>query len=156
MGTEIIKNYGSGSGYSSGYGYGDGSGDGSGLLTINDCKVYRIDGVQTIIHSIKGSVARCEIINKDLTLSDCYVVRVGDSFAHGETIKKAQSDAEAKHLQSQPIDERIRMFHEAFGGVDKIPASDLFDWHFKLTGSCENARSRRRIWTSMRSTRRGT
>ena len=104
---------------------------------MNGCKVYLIDWIQTIIHSIKGSVARCSIINSDLILDDCYVVRVGDSFAHGETIKKAQSDAEAKHLQSQPIDERIRMFHEAFGGVDKIPASDLFDWHFKLTGSCE-------------------
>lgn len=68
---------GNGSGYGDGYGNGDGSGNGSGygIKSFNGEKVYRIDGVNTIIHSVRGNTAHGEIVNDDLTLTQCYIVK---------------------------------------------------------------------------------
>jgi len=135
--------YGSGDGYGdgSGSGYGDGSGSGYGLLTYNCQKVYKIDGIETIVTFIKGNVAKGFIVNGDLTLTDTYIVKIGNYFAHGKTIREAQRDAENKHFDNIDVDEKIKLFKEVYPDNNaKIKAIELFNWHAKLTGSCEQGR----------------
>jgi len=127
--------YGDGSGSGDGYGYG--SGYGYGLLTYNSNKIYLIDGIQTIIHSVKGNVAKCSIVNADLTLTKCYVAKIGNSFAHGESIEKAISDATRKHFYNLPVEQKIDEFLNKFNSTDKYPAQLFYDWHTTLTGSCD-------------------
>jgi len=139
---------GDGSGYGdgdgSGYGYGDGSGygygDGDGIKSINGKPVYLIDDVQTILHTFKGNYAKGSILNKDLTQTDCYVAKVGDYFAHGKTLKEAFLDAQNKALQNMPVEDRIRMFLEKFDPKRKYKASEFYEWHGILTGSCKMGR----------------
>ena len=72
-----------------------------------------------------------------MTWKPCFVVRIGNSFAHGETIHDAQRDAMQKHMKSVPIEERLQMFKDRFPDFDEpVPAKELFDWHNTLTGSC--------------------
>ena len=133
-----------GSGYGSGDGYGYGSGDGSGygeIKSYNRQKVYYIDEVPTLIDSIRRNVARGHIINKDRTITACFVVRIGNSFAHGYTLKAAHADALAKHMYNMSEEERIEMFVAEHPEYDKTyPCADLFKWHNILTGSCEMGR----------------
>ena len=141
--------YGDGYGYGSGYGYGYGSGSGSGygsgygeLKSYNRRKVYYIDDVPTLIDSVHGNAAQGSVINKNKILRPCYVVRVGNSFAHGTTLKEAQRDALAKHMQNMPEEERIDMFVKEHPDLDgEHPYEDLFKWHNTLTGSCEMGRT---------------
>ena len=127
-----------------GYGYGDGSGDGYGdgeLKSYNHRRVYYIDEVSTLIDSVRGNIARGCIINKDKTLTPCYIARYGNSFAHGNNIKDAMRDALAKHMQDMPEEERIAEFIKAHPDVSATyPCEDLFRWHNTLTGSCEFGR----------------
>ena len=53
--------------------------------------VYLVDGVNTIIKSIKGLIAKGYILNKDFTTTDTFVVKDIDSkyFEHGKTITEA-------------------------------------------------------------------
>ena len=140
--------YGSGSGSGYGYGYGSGSGSGSGdgsgygeLKSYNHRKVYYIDDVPTLIDSVRGNVARGFMINRDKTLSACYVVKVGNCFAHGETLKAAHADALAKYMQDMSEEERIAEFIKDHPTLDaEYPCKDLFKWHNILTGSCEMGR----------------
>ena len=132
---------GSGSGSGSGYGDGSGDGDGSGLKSYNRQQVYYIDNTPTLINGIRNNVAEGYVINADKSLSACYVVRIGNSFAHGETLKAAHADALAKHMQDMSEDERIEMFVNEHPDYDKTyPCKDLFKWHNTLTGSCEMGR----------------
>ena len=88
--------YGDGSGDGYGYGDGDGSGDGSGdgrLKSYNHRKVYYIDGAPTLIDSVRGGFAKGYMVNKDKTLSPCFIARQGNSFAHGFTMQEAHADA---------------------------------------------------------------
>ena len=141
---ELIKSfltigYGGGNGDGNGYGDGDGDGDGNllSITKVGEDKVYNIDEVPTTIDNIKGNIAKCRILQADMTWKPCYVVRIGDSFAHGETIHEAQRDAMQKHISNAPIEERLQMFKDRFPSADeKIPAKELFDWHNTLTGSC--------------------
>ena len=137
--------YGSGDGSGSGYGYGDGSGSGygygSGLKTLNGHKVYMIDGVATLIYGVHGNMATGVIVQRDLTLKPCYIAKVGNCFAHGDTAHQAAQDANGKYLQDMPEEERIKAFIEAHPNKsEKYPASDLFEWHNTLTGSCRMGR----------------
>lgn len=76
-----------------------------------------------------------------MTLSECYIAKVGNYFAHGGTAHKAFADAQAKALQNEPIEKRIKHFVAQYPDFDKkIPAQELFDWHNILTGSCELGR----------------
>ena len=125
---------GSGDGSGSGYGSGDGSGDG--ILSMGAQKIHEIDGVKTIIYSTKGNVARCAILNTDLTLDDCYVAKWGTSFAHGKTSKIAIEEAKNKELSNSPIEERIGLFKSEFSKNKKYPAINFYKWHSILTGSC--------------------
>ena len=130
---------GSGSGYGSGSGSGDGDGygDGDGVEAINNQKIYMIDDTPTIITSVHNNYAKGFILNSDLTLSPCYIAKVGNYFAHGETLKQAVKDATAKYEQNLPIEERINRFINQYPSLNiSAKASELFDWHNKLTGSC--------------------
>ena len=100
-----------------------------------------VDGVQTLIYSVKGNIAKGAIVNTDLTLTDCYIARVDDSFAHGETIHQAMEDATNKALQEVPTEERIKRVVTQYPDLDaQIEHSTLFSLHNMLTGSCRMGR----------------
>ena len=125
--------YGSGSGY--GYGYGYGSGD---IKSFNNQKVYKIDSIFTIIDCVKGNFAKGKILNADLTTKPCYIAKKENLFAHGNTLKEAIKAVEAKWIDDQPIEQKIANFKEKYQSLESIAkASDLFNWHHILTGSCE-------------------
>ena len=138
--------YGSGSGYGygsgSGDGYGSGSGDGySDIKALNGNIVDYIDDVKTIITHVRGYIARGYIVKEDLTFEPCFIAKVGNSFAHGKTIKEAVADAEAKEMENMPIEERIKKFIEVFGTLDsEHTGKEFYDWHHILTGSCKMGR----------------
>ena len=132
--------YGSGSGDGYGSGSGSGSGDGSGIKQFNNDVVYRIDGLNTLIKSIKGNVAKGQILNKDFTLSPCFVVKGQGFFAHGETLRDAQQALEEKLFEELDVEEKIDLFTKQFELGKKYLAKDFYSWHNKLTGSCEMGR----------------
>ena len=135
--------YGNGYGNGYGYGYGDGYGDGDGLgiKSLNSQFVYKIDNIQTIITSVKNDVAKGFIINSDLTQSPCYIVRNDYCFSHGVTLKKALTSLEDKTTLTLPIEKRIEAFKTTFKDFHKkIKAAILYDWHYRLTGSCKMGR----------------
>lgn len=133
---------GDGDGYGSGYGDGSGygSGDGCGVKSINGTIVNLIDGIETIIAKIKGNVAKGYILSNDLQLSPCYVVKNNKYFAHGETLKGANEALQDKIFSDLDVDERIAEFIKRFKASTKYSAKDFFDWHGKITGSCELGR----------------
>ena len=133
--------YGDGSGYGDGYGYGDGSGYGdgygSGIDQINGHTVYQVDYVPTIFIHIKGNVAKGFILQNDLTMTPCYVVKGNNQFAHGDTLREAMQALTDKMFEDMPEKERIAEFIKAHPDPEKAyPNEDLFSWHNKLTGSC--------------------
>ena len=132
--------YGYGSGYGYGYGDGDGDGDGSGIKTINENTVHTIDNVPTLIDHVHGNIAKGRILLNDLTLNPCYVVKYGDLFAHGETLRQAMRALNEKLFEDMPVEERIKAFLKAFPSDGKYPVKAFFDWHNRLTGSCEMGR----------------
>lgn len=145
---------GSDSGYSNGYGDGNGSGDGngngngygygsgycSGIESIDGKRIHHIDSIPTIISAIKGNMARGFIVNQDLTLTRCVVVKKGDLFAHGKSLKEAQKALTDKWVLRSPIKERISAFKAEFKEDKKYLGKKFFDWHYRLTGSCELGR----------------
>ena len=150
----IQNGYGSGDGYGDGdgSGYGDGSGHGSGdgsgygycygIKSFNKQPVYLIDGVETIIKQLRKNIAKGFILNRDLTLTPCYVVKGHNKFAHGETLKKALADLENEIFEDMYTEEAIERFIEQFSDLNKkYPAKDFYVWHNRLTGSCEMGRT---------------
>ena len=139
---------GDGCGFSEGYGSEDGSGEGGdvsvmNIKTFNGHIIDYIDGVPTIITNIHNNVASGFIIGFDMTLIPCYVAKAGNSFAHGETLKDAVKDAEAKEMGEMPIEERIEKFIEVFGSLDsEHTGKEFYDWHHILTGSCRMGRDK--------------
>ena len=137
--------YGSGYGYGSGSGYGDGDGsgygDGGGIKTFCGKKVYIIDEVQTIIESVRANIARGYILQKDFTLTPCYVVKENGKFAHGNTLREAFEALQEKLYDDSTEEERLDKFREHFTDFSKkYPARELFVWHHILTGSCKAGR----------------
>ena len=124
----------------SGYGSGDGYGYGDEIKTIHGHDVYMVDDMQTLIYSVHRNYAKGAILRKDLTLKPCFIARVGNDFAHGDTLKEAFDSATAKALQNMSIEDRIDMFVSEFKPEVKYPAMDFFKWHNTLTGSCEFGR----------------
>jgi len=131
---------GDGSGYGSGSGDGDGDGYGDGIKVFNNMPVYKIDGIQTIITNIKGALAKGFILQNDLTLTPCFVVKGSGYFAHGETVKEARQALQSKMFENMDTDEAIDKFIDTFKKGKKYPCKDFFDWHHYLTGSCEMGR----------------
>ena len=131
--------YGDGSGY--GDGYGSGSGSGSGIKNFCGDTVYFVDGVQTMIDHIRGNVAHCRILHDDLTTEKCYVSKQGAYFAHGKTLHDAMEALRDKLFEDMPEEARIAEFMKEHELEKEYPVSDLYDWHHRLTGSCEMGRN---------------
>lgn len=132
---------GSGDGSGSGYGDGDGYGSGDGIKSLDGERIYCIDGILTIIRSVHGQFAIGAILQSDLTLTPTHIAKVGNFFAHGDTLRVARDAAQAKALQNEPIEQRIERFKNEYPDFDKkIPAMELFRWHHILTGSCQQGR----------------
>ena len=138
--------YGSGSGFGDGDGYGYGSGygygDGDGIEEFNGKHVHRIDDVQTIITSVHGNVAKGFILQSDLSLTPCYVVKGNNLFAHGEDLHQAMAALTDKMFDDMPEEERIAEFIKAHPDKKALYThKDLYDWHHRLTGSCVAGRN---------------
>nr|DAH41102.1 MAG TPA: hypothetical protein [Caudoviricetes sp.] len=138
----VSSGYGDGSG--DGYGYGDGSGygsgDGSGVKSYCGEAVYRIDGVNTLLRSVRGGVAKGAILNKDLTLTPCYVAKQDNVFAHGTTLREAMNALRDKLFEDMPEEERIAAFLKETDCEKEYPNAYFYDWHHRLTGSCDMGR----------------
>ena len=142
--------YGSGDGYGYGYGSGYGSGDGdgygsgygygSGIKSFCGESVYRVDGVNTLIHSVRGNVAHGAMLNSDLTITPCYIVKQDNTFAHGETLREAMEALRDKLFEDMPEDERIDTFLRETDFEKAYPTQYFYDWHHRLTGSCDMGR----------------
>ena len=100
-----------------------------------------IDGIATIITKIVGNLAKGFILNRDLTTTPCYIVKGNNMFAHGESAKKAQEALQKKIFENMDTDDKIKVFVDTFENNKKYPAKDFYDWHNKLTGSCEMGRN---------------
>lgn len=136
-----------GSGYDSGYDSGDGSGydsgdgSGDGIQAVSKRLVYPIDGVPTILNYIHGDIAEGFILQSDLTLTPCYVVKENGKFAHGTTLREAFDALQEKLYDDRTEEERLTAFKEHFPDFGKkYPAKELFTWHHILTGSCRAGR----------------
>lgn len=123
------------SGNGSGYGYGNG------IKTYRNRTIHYIDGIPTVIRSAFGNAARGFVINSDLTTTDCVVLKCGDLFAHGNTFKDAEAALQEKLFDAMEPDEKIEMFREKFNDGVKYPAREFWEWHHRLTGSCEFGRN---------------
>lgn len=129
------------SGYGSGSGDGDGDGDGDGLKKINGHKIYIVDNTQTIITSVRGNVAKGFILQSDLRLKPCFVVKENNQFAHGDTLRDAFTSLQEKLYNDSTEEERIEAFKRKFPSYDtKYDNRELFAYHHVLTGSCRMGR----------------
>ena len=146
-GSGSVDGDGSGSGDGSGYGYVDGSGSGSGfrsrdgILSFCGQRVYQIDDVPTLVDHVHGGVAMGRILREDLTTESCYIVKQGSLFAHGETLRAAMEALRDKLFEDMPEEERIAEFVKAHKWGKQYPSADYYDWHNRLTGSCDMGRS---------------
>lgn len=109
---------GDGSGLGDGNGCDDGSdfgfGDNCGVKDINGNHVYIVDGIQTIIKSVRGNIAQGFIPQNDLTLKPCYIVKERNKFAHGDTLHDAFSALQEKLYDDSTEEERIEAFRKKF------------------------------------------
>lgn len=143
--TERIKEflnigYGYGSGNSDDYGLGFGFGYGYGIKSLNNYDIYTVDGVPTIITALLDNYAKGFILDNDFTLKPCYVAKSGDIFAHGKTLREAVVAMQDKLFEDMPEEERIAAFIECHDYDRVYNNTDLYDWHHRLTGSCEMGR----------------
>ena len=132
---------GNGSGFGSGDGSGFGSGYGSGVKEVNGDTVYIVDDVPTIIKSVRDNIAQGFILQRDLTLKPCYIVKEQNMFAHGDTLHDAFTALQEKLYDDSTEEERIEAFRKKFPEYDTLyPNRDLFAYHHVLTGSCRMGR----------------
>ena len=132
---------GDGSGYGNGNGYGNGSGNGNGVSEIEGRKVYKVDGINTIITAIHGNVAQGYMIAYNTKLIPCFIVKGNNSFAHGETLHDAYAALQEKLYDNNTEEGRIAVFMEKFPEFDTpYDNADLFAYHHVLTGSCRMGR----------------
>lgn len=104
-------------------------------------KVYFIDNLLTIIYSIHNNIAKGAILQRDLTLKDCYIAKVGNYFAHGGSAQEAFRYAMNKYQNNLSEEDRLQLFVKEFPNYnEKYKASELFDWHNTLTHSCKLGR----------------
>ena len=147
--------YGNGKGTSCGYGYGYGGGNGggnrygkgygdsdnTGLKEINGKKVYIVDETPTIFTSIRGNVAQGFIVQWNLQLTPCFIVKENNKFAHGSTLRDAFTSLQEKLYDDSTEEERIEAFKKKFPSYEeKYDNKDLFTYHHVLTGSCRMGR----------------
>ena len=137
---------GDGSGRGEGYGFNEGRGHGDGfygvgIKSINGRDVHFIDDAATIIEHVHGDFAQGYILKNNVYLVPCYIVKSDGYFAHGETLKAAREALHEKIEQDRPVEDRIAEFVAEFPIANvKVDAARLYDWHHRLTGSCEMGR----------------
>ena len=120
---------------------GSGNGYGYGVKGIHGHKVYMVDDTQTIITSVRGNVAQGFILQSDLQLEPCYIVKENNKFAHGNTLRDAFTSLQEKQYDDSTKEERIEAFRQKFPFYDtKYDNRDLFAYHHVLTGSCRMGR----------------
>ena len=125
--------YGSGSGVGSGYG--------NGIKQINNQTVYIIDDIPTVITNIKGNIAKGYILEFNVYLKPCYIIKHNRYFAHGETVQETRNALEEKIYAHMDTAEAIERFAKAFPKTDcPYAAKAFYVWHNRLTGSCEMGR----------------
>lgn len=107
-----------------------------GIGRFNGKTVYKVDGLETLITSVRGTIAKGQVLRKDFTTSPCYIVKMGAHFAHGDTLIEAQASCTEKVMQDMSVEERIELFFGEFTKGKKYPAQKFFEWHNTLTGSC--------------------
>ena len=111
------------------------------VKAINGYVVHLIDDMPTIITSVRGNVAQGFIVQSDLQLKPCYVVKENNKFAHGETLHDAFSSLQEKLFDDSSEEERLDAFKKKFPEYDvKYDNRDLFKYHHILTGSCRMGR----------------
>lgn len=135
--------YGYGLSWGSGgnYGFGYGAGSNYGIKELNGNNVYFIDNIQTIFTYIHNNIAKGYMLQSDLQLKPCYIVKGNNKFAHGETLKDAFNSLQEKLYDNSTDEERIEAFMEKFPEYDvKYDNRDLFFYHHILTGSCKMGR----------------
>lgn len=138
-GSDCCYRWGYGDGNGDGYGWG--YGDGNGVKDINGNHVYIVDGIQTIIKSVRSNIAQGFVLQSDLTLKPCYIVKERNKFAHGNTLHDAFSALQEKLYDDSTEEERIEAFRKKFPEYDTpYPNRDLFAYHHVLTGSCRMGR----------------
>ena len=109
---------------------------------LNGDDIHLIDATPTILSSIHDNVAKGVIVQWDLTLTPCYVVKGNNLFAHGDDLRQAMSALTDKMFDDIPEEDRIAEFIKAHPDKDNAyPNQDLFDWHHRLTGSCMAGRN---------------
>ena len=110
---------------------------GSGLAEYNGKTVYEVDGIDTLIVSVHGNVAKGYIVLFDLTLSSCYIEKsAGNFFAHGRTLRGARDEVIGKLLRSKHVNEMVRRFKEKFKNhEDKYLGHEFATWYKILTGA---------------------
>lgn len=140
-GNGFGNGFGCGNGYGGGYGDGLGNGNGGGIKGFNGLKVVKVDGLKTIITSVHKGIAKGFILQADMTLKPCYVAKGNNMFAHGNTINEAVISLENKVFANLDVEERILAFKEAFKPDIKYSNKDFYEWHGRLTGSCEMGRN---------------
>lgn len=123
---------------SSGSGYGCGSG--YGIANFCGRNVYQIDGIPTVIYSVRGNLAKGAILQEGLTLCPCWVAKVEDYFAHGDTAREAIASAREKAVYNLDEAGRIAIFKQECDAQKRYPVMDFFRWHHLLTLSCEFGR----------------
>ena len=126
--------YGGGKGTGTG---GCGDGYGGGITAFCGDVVIPVDGLDTIITSVRGNIAKGYILRSDLTLAPTFIARVGDSFAHGATIREAVYDATNKHLDNMPDEARIDEFLRRCPPNESHSGHDLLAGYRMLTGACK-------------------
>ena len=138
-GCEYGCGEGCGEGSEFGFGYGDGCG--GGVKEVNGDTVYIVDDVPTIIMSVRDNIAQGFILQNDLTLKPCYIVKEQNTFAHGSTLHDAFTALQEKLYNDSTEEERIEAFRKKFPEYDTLyPNRDLFAYHHVLTGSCRMGR----------------
>lgn len=138
FGSGSDSGYGDGNGC--GYGSGSGNGYGDGVKKVNNHDIYIVDETPTIITALFNNYAKGYIVGNGLTLKPCYIAKNGDIFAHGKTLREAVTALQDKLFEDMSEEERIAAFIECHDYDGVYSNSDLYDWHHKLTGSCEMGR----------------
>ena len=111
-GTGVGDCYGCGSGCGDGFGYVDGNGTGyiptimfndvpvmTNIKSLNGNVIDYINDVPVIITHILDNFAAGFIVKNDLTLSPCFIAKIGESFTYGTTLKEAVTVAKANKIK---------------------------------------------------------
>ena len=153
--------------WSNGDGYGSGHGDGAAcggnvregiciatvedspeslksLKSYNGQKVYHIEDIAVILHSVVGHAANCSVIQPDMSLKRGVLVRYGNSFGFAEHSQEAFEKARElsikrgwEHAEEDPIAYMHKNYPDAEAQLER---KTVFDLHNVLTGSCLDGR----------------